>query len=785
MDDPLQGKNIIFINSGGPKKAFTLEKAKRLGVNTILINNTCDAPKKWVDHFIAANTYDAQEIIDKIHAFLEQNPDVTPDGAITFWEDDIPILAKVCEEFDLTGNSYETAVRTRNKYEMRKRLEATGLGNPKFHLVKNQKDLRAAAAKIGFPAVMKPVWGSDSEFVMLVKDEPEAKNTLAYLVKNCTKEFNSIFTYNNGEFLFEEYMEGMEVSVECFAQYGIPHVIGINEKQSMKPPYFVECGDVAPARITQEQENEVIKLAESAMIALGVVDSLAHIEIKITPAGAKIVEVGSRMGGDDIYLYVKNVWGADMIKTGIEISLGQRTTYKKTPPKDHIVCRYFIPDNSGVITKLENEKTAKKLKNVVHMLLTKKVGDAIFVPPEGFETIGWAISRGKTYQEAETALNKIMAHITINVTKFHKDSVIGKTGTKYALDDVPRLRAEIMGASRVEKLKRSQQLEKLKMGVITDKRALGEEISRRLKKIGYSTKVLDDTPIPQLLKNIQEHKLEFAINLSEQTAGLFEILQIPHTGPSVKTIALATDKIMVKELLEYHGIPTPKWDYIESLDEEITEEMDFPLIVKPANTDDFFGINENSIVTNEKELQKQIKYIVKELKKPALIEEYIDGDEYVIYILGNGDEAEVLPIMQKKYNGDLIHPIRTEKKPKIPAKLKKLISEMALDTFGIFECRDYAKVELRVDRNGNPFIIELSPNPPLGRSDEISAAARTGGYSYNELLDEIVYAAIERYKDQAPLLHNIISFNELTREKSSITTSQNANDEKRYITQNQ
>lgn len=72
---------------------------------------------------------------------------------------------------------------------------------------------------------------------------------------------------------------------------------------------------------------------------------------------------------------------------------------------------------------------------------------------------------------------------------------------------------------------------------------------------------------------------------------------------------------------------------------------------------------------------------------------------------------------------------------------------MALDVFSIFECRDYGKVELRVDRNGNPFIIELNPNPPITKSDEISIAARTGGYSHDELLDEITYVAIERYKD--------------------------------------
>jgi biotin carboxylase len=466
----LNGKNIILVNSGGKKKRFTFEVMKKLGVSIILVNKKLDVNKKLISHFIEADTYNFKETIEKLSAFHEANPQVTFDGAMTFWEDDIPLLGKICEKFNLTGNSYQTAVRTRNKYEMRKRLHETGLDDTKFHLVKTHADLKKAIDGVGFPAILKPAWGSDSEFVVLVKNENEAKGTFEYLVKNCNEKFNPIFKYNNGNFVYEEYIDGTEVSVECYSQYGIPHVIGINEKQPIKLPYFVEYGDIAPARLDDESESEVMKLAESALIALGVQNSLAHIEIKVTPKGPRIIEVGSRMGGDDIYYNVKNVWGIDMVKTGLQIALRKTAdTFRKTP-KECVICRYFIPEYSGIITNMYGVKEARRQKNLVQLVIGKNVGDAIFAPPEGFDNAGWVVTRGRTYQEAETTINSIFKQIEINITRFHKDSSLGKTSRKTALSSASLVRDEILRASKIEKIRFSdyKAIKKLHIGIVSN-----------------------------------------------------------------------------------------------------------------------------------------------------------------------------------------------------------------------------------------------------------------------------------------------------------------------------
>jgi len=791
----LLGKNIIFINSGGKKKKFTLEKAKSLGLNIILVNQKLDTNKKLIDHFIEADTYNHKEVIEKLKIFQKNNPEIKFDGAITFWEDDIPILAKVCEEFKLSGNSVETSIRTRNKYEMRKRLAETNLGNPVFHMIKNKNDLKKAMEEIGFPAVMKPAWGADSEFVILVRNEEEAKNTLDYFQKNCNEKFNPIFKYNNGTFLYEEYMDGMEISLECFSQYGIPHVIGINEKQPIKPPYFVEYGDIAPARLDSSVEPEAIKLAESALIALGVQNSLAHIEVKITSTGPKIVEVGSRMGGDDIYTNVKNVWDTDMVEIGIRVACGIKTNYRKTPSKGCIICRYFIPSHSGIITNIEGVKEAQQMKNVLQLIITKDVGDAILVPPEGFENAGWAVVQGRTYQEAETLMNKVMSKIEINVTRFHKDSSLGKTTRESSLSSASIVREQIIKASKIEKLRivDKNKIKKLHIGIVANstipiysenekKFFTGENIKNILEAKGYNVTLFDVGESTLPIEKIQGSNLDFVMNLCEaiynspllksHSAALFDMLQLPYTGSNPGTLSLSLDKIKVKKILEYHDIPTPDWDYVESMDDAISNELEYPLIVKPANSDNFFGINNQSVVTNEKDLKKQLRIIIEDFKRPALIEEYIEGTEIDVSLIGNEEDVEVLPLVRSTFdkvpkdhwhiyssdlwdeeNKHILDKIKVEKPAKINKKLETLISEMALDVYNIFDCHDYGKIEFRVDKEGNPYVIELNPNPQLEKDNFIAISAKLAGYSYEDLIEKILWLAIQRYKDKPPFYH--------------------------------
>jgi D-alanine--D-alanine ligase len=790
-DDTLTAKTLLFVNSGGKKKKFTLEIARRTGAQIILLGPELDVPKKLVDFFIQVDNYNHTECIEKLQTFLEEHPSIYIDGAITFWEDDVPLLSRLCEHFGFIGNSYQTAINTRNKYEMRKRLRETGLGSPEFHLLQSKDDLEDAMHFIGFPAVMKPVWGADSQFVVMVKDEEEAKATYEYFQKNCNEQYDPIFKYNENQYLYEEYLDGTEISLECYSQFGIPHVLGINEKQPIQPPYFIEYGDIAPARLTEDIEQEVIKLAESSLIALGVQNSLSHIELKITSDGPKLIEVASRMGGDDIYLNVKTVWGFDMLKIGFQVACGIKVENKKREAHDIVICRYFIPEYSGIITNISGTKECKEMKNVLDLVISKDVGDAVFVPPEGYENMGWIVAKGRSYQEAETVMDRAIKKLEINVTRFRKGSNLKpRIGTE-SLSTAPLIRRQLMRAAKIQRIRSFDALKKLHIGILANTLSVseGDKLSKNsdcelikslLDARGYKVSLFDMSESPIPLRKLQRMNLDFVLNLCESiynsmsmephAAALMDLLQIPYTGSSSATISQCMDKITVKKLFQYHEIPTPAWDYVYSMDEVIRDDLHFPLIVKPADTDNSYGITNQSVVKNRAELKKQLHAVIVGLGRPALIEEFIDGDEFDVCILGSGEDVRVLPPIRsifdrmpkgywhiyaqssKTENGDPAYDaIRVEKHPKISKKLASLINNIALDVYSLFDCLDYGKVEIRVDKQGNPYVLEVNPNPPIGKEDFMAIAAKTDGYDYGDFIEEILYRAVDRYR-QKPLV---------------------------------
>jgi len=800
-----EAKTILFVNSGGKKKRFTLEIARKLGYKIILLNATNDA-QKIATHFIEADTYNHGECVDRVQKFLDEYPKVKIDGAITFWEDDVPLLARLCREFKWTGNSPTAALQTRNKFRMRTRLEETGLPVPRFHLVRTENDLQEAIEHIGFPAVLKPVWGADSEFVVRVDDADDAQRVFKYLKQNCTPEFNPIFHYNSGQFLYEEYISGVEISVECVVQFGIPHVIGIVEKLPMEEPYFVERGDLAPARLAEGTRAKAVKIAEASLIALGVQESLGHIEMKISPEGPYLIDIASRMGGDYLYRWVREIWDIDLVAHGLKIATGQPVDLewvKYREPQCHLFGRYLIPERSGVVTRQRGLSDSKH-GDVFELHIAKEIGDTVLVPPEGFENMGWVVGKGKTAREAEEQVNDFLKHVDFEVVPFSSISSVGKTERKRALSTARITRKQLEGRAKIEKLRKipKRERQKLHIGVLCnvyaqqngsavehDLTSVGRHIEKALRKKHYNVTFFDMNESPPPFEKILKADIDLMFNVCERvndnsllephSAAFLDILQIPYTGSNPMTLGLCLDKIRVKQLLEYYEIPTPNWDCVYTQDDEIEKDLRFPLIVKPADTDNSIGITNDSVVTNKKQLDRQVEYVLKELGRPALIEEYIEGDEYDVSIIGNDDTLRVLPLNRSTFKnmpegywhiyaydakwGDKRSPywkIETECPAHIPRKLSNLITEISIDTYNIMDCHDYGRVELRVDKDGNPFVLELNPNPSINVGDCVPDCAKLVGMPYEDFIDEVLHLAIQRYKDAPEYAHlqNVMVF---------------------------
>ena len=279
-------------------------------------------------------------------------------------------------------------------------------------------------------------------------------------------------------------------------------------------------------------------------------------------------------------------------------------------------------------------------------------------------------------------------------------------------------------------------------------------------------------------EKLREIKPDIVFNIAEcfngvsreaQIPAILDMLQIPYTGSDPLTLATCLDKARTKEILTYHKIPNAKFLLVYSFEQADNMTFSYPLMVKPVSEGSSKGIFTSSFVKNSSELKSEVKRILNEYNQPALIEEFLPGREFTVALIGNGNETEVLPIVEIKYNDfpEGFIPIYsyeakwildTKENPlevfKCPAKvdkgLEKKIKSIALRTYNILRCKDWSRIDVRLDKKGEPNIIEVNPLPGILPDPEENScfpkAARAAGLDYNTMINKVLFAAAKRYK---------------------------------------
>jgi len=246
-------------------------------------------------------------------------------------------------------------------------------------------------------------------------------------------------------------------------------------------------------------------------------------------------------------------------------------------------------------------------------------------------------------------------------------------------------------------------------------------------------------------------------------AGLFEMLGYDFTGNLPASLGNCLNKARAKTILRSFGINTPastiiSLEQIEKFDSG-NFHLNFPVILKLLNEDASIGISELSVVNDFDSLNNHILFLQTTYKQDVLVEEYIDGRELNIAVLGNS----TLPISEIKFDGlpkglpkivtydgkwiaDSIYYENT--KPSCPAHLdldlKNEIENTALLAFSAMECRDYARVDIRVNKKNIPFVIEVNPNPDISMDSGFARAAAAANINYSNLLFTIAGFALAR-----------------------------------------
>lgn len=232
---------------------------------------------------------------------------------------------------------------------------------------------------------------------------------------------------------------------------------------------------------------------------------------------------------------------------------------------------------------------------------------------------------------------------------------------------------------------------------------------------------------------------------------MLEMVGVPYVGSDPSGHAIALDKIMTKIVFLRYNIPTPAfWVFSNSQDDLSTVE--YPVIVKPKMEAVSFGLR---VVDNDDDLREAILYILTEFQQQALVEAFIPGREFAVGILGNGASIETLPILEIDFDGDP-NAIQTEgdkrfkpRKKVCPAHVDeeqaKTIRELAIRAFNALNLRDFARVDMRMDADGNLHILEINSMASLGGTGSYVQAGKAAGYDFTALVNKMLDVAAVRY----------------------------------------
>ncbi len=302
-----------------------------------------------------------------------------------------------------------------------------------------------------------------------------------------------------------------------------------------------------------------------------------------------------------------------------------------------------------------------------------------------------------------------------------------------------------------------------------------EQLAARLTKKGinaYALNIKDDIDI--LLKNIKKHKPDVVFNFVEifkddsrlemNMVGLLELLGIPYTGAPPMALANCQSKILAKRLLNAVGIRTPQFMVFRKEQKQYRHNLNFPLIIKPAFEDASAGIENDSIVNNNQEMRARIKYVLTNFTQPALVEEFIEGRELNVAVMGDKNLV-ALPISEIDFSEmpehlhnivsyqakwDPHHESYHKTIPICPAELPKRIEkkakEIAIKAFKTMNCRDYARVDIRLSKDKKLYVLEVNPNPDLTEGAGFMRSAEAAGFSYTSALKKIISYAWKRRK---------------------------------------
>lgn len=318
----------------------------------------------------------------------------------------------------------------------------------------------------------------------------------------------------------------------------------------------------------------------------------------------------------------------------------------------------------------------------------------------------------------------------------------------------------------------------IKVATVTEEYAA---IANALREQGYKVDLINIKENIQILIDLlKKNPPDVVFNLIEfyrddpslehLVAGLFALYGVKFTGSGPFTLALCQRKGMTKQLLLANNVPTPRFKLLSEPKLPRRHGLHYPIIVKPSREDASSGVDKGSVVYDLEQLIERVKKTFEEYEAPVLVEEFIEGRELHVSVIGN-DPPEVLPMIEidfselpsdhpniisydAKWNPlvESFHRVHSVCPAKLSKRLEKKVKTVAHEAYKITGCKDYARLDIRIRKDNRVFVLEVNPNPDLTVGVSFMESAEQTGLSFGKTLSKIVECALSRPAPSIPVL---------------------------------
>ncbi len=408
-----------MIEPGYVTKRFIYERAAALGVDLVLVADSTSWARTLVDEGVAAGFIDADPSGDPdaaariVLATLGDEAERL-DGVVTFWEDAVPATARIANALGLPGMTPVAADSARNKLRTLEVSRDAGIPTPSFMPLNDPARLAEAASRVGFPAVIKPLFGAEALGCLRVDDFESLEAGYARVAALITPELNPIFA-QGCDLLLEEYLDGTEFDVDIVLSDGACVFSAVSENWPTEEPYFVETGLHSPSAYPPERLEAMTDLCVRTALALGFRDVVLHVEAKDTSRGPRLLELNGRLGGGVIPSIHQLVTGVDLVEQQLLLTAGIPAAPTPHPhPAAGAVNLFLHASRSGTITHTGFFHHLADDPSVIQHDVTVTAGEQVTAAADGFPTVlGKLTVCGRDVEDAQAKMSALVDALVI------------------------------------------------------------------------------------------------------------------------------------------------------------------------------------------------------------------------------------------------------------------------------------------------------------------------------------------------------------------------------------